>query len=149
MPRRKPQLIVADDDRTIRRLLTLQAKGIGFEVVTAEDGNQAISSITQNTSVVVLDLKMPGMSGFDCLEVIAKEFPSIPAVVLTAADGAAEAVKAMKLGAFDYLTKPFDPEELQAALLKAKRYGEANRENEELREELGGARLQVTMIGES
>ncbi len=130
----KAQLLVADDDQTIRRLLSYQAERAGFEVLSAADGNEAIALISERTEVVIVDLKMPGIDGFGCLEIISKDHPKIPVIVLTAANNADDAVAAMKLGAFDYITKPFDPDELVAVLLKAKRLHRAERENEDLRE---------------
>ncbi len=130
----KAQLLVADDDKTIRRLLTYQAERAGFDVLSASDGNEAIELVSDHTEVVVVDLNMPGIDGFGCLEILSKNHPKIPVIVLTAANNAEDAVAAMKLGAFDYITKPFDPDELVAILLKAKRLHRAERENEDLRE---------------
>lgn len=138
MKKGKSQLIVADDDPTIRRLLTIHGERGGFEVIAVENGEEAMAAINDETEVVLLDLHMPKLDGFGCLERISKEFPALPAVVLSAADEADQAVKAMKLGAMDYLTKPFDADELMAVLRNARRMRKAERENEELREAIGG-----------
>lgn len=145
----RSQLVVADDDKTIRRLLTIQAEKAGFEVLSAPNGREALEMISDQTEVVVVDLNMPEIDGFGCLEVLSKEMPKIPVIVLTAADSADEAVKAMKLGAFDYITKPFDPDELTAVLLKAKRLYRAELENEGLRETIGGGGPALEMVATS
>lgn len=138
MKKGKSQLVVADDDATIRRLLTIHGQRAGFEVIAVEDGVEAMAVINDETEVVLLDLNMPKLDGFGCLERLAKEFPALPAVVLSAADEADLAVRAMKLGAMDYLTKPFDADELMAVLRNARRVRKAERENEDLREVIGG-----------
>ncbi|YCM42710.1 sigma-54 dependent transcriptional regulator [Verrucomicrobiaceae bacterium 227] len=138
MKKGKSQLVVADDDATIRRLLTIHGQRAGFEVIAVEDGEEAMAVIDDETEVVLLDLNMPKLDGFGCLEWLAKKFPSLPAVVLSAADEVDLAVRAMKLGAMDYLTKPFDADELMAVLRNARRMSRAERENEGLREAIGG-----------
>jgi len=146
---RKSQLVVADDDATIRRLLEYHGGRAGFEVLLAEDGEDAMRCVSDETDVLVLDLNMPVLDGFGCLELLTQERPALPVVVLTAAGEAQLAVKAMKLGAIDYITKPFDPEELVAVLQNAKRLRRAERENEELREEIVGGGTQVQFVAES
>lgn len=149
MSRSKSQLVVADDDEVIRRLITIHGTKQGYEVIEAEDGEEAIKLIDEETEVVLLDLNMPKIDGFGCLETMAQDFPSIPAVVLSAADEAADAVRAMKLGAVDYITKPFDPDELMAVLANARRMRRAERENEGLKETIGGLGPKVPMVAES
>ena len=150
MKKGKSQLVVADDDATIRRLLTIHGERGGFEVLTVENGEEAMAVITEDTEIVLLDLNMPKLDGFGCLERLGKQFPSLPAVVLSAADEADLAVRAMKLGAMDYLTKPFDADELMAVLRNARRVRKAERENEELREVIGGTSgPKVELVAES
>ncbi len=148
MGSRRSQLIVADDDRTIRQLLEFHGKKAGFEVLAVADGEEAMKLVSEQTEVILLDLNMPGKDGFECLDDLAKAQLKLPAIVLTADQDIQDAVKAMKLGAFDYITKPFDPDELIAVLLNAKRLSLAQRENEDLREEIGGPRAEVFMIAE-
>ena len=133
MSEETPHLVLADDDETVRNLLTMQAERGGFTVQSGENGAEALDLVTDETDVVLLDLQMPVLDGFGALERLAREHPEVPAVVLTSVDEAAEAVKAMKLGALDYLTKPFDPDELLAVLRNARRLRNAERENEQLR----------------
>lgn len=142
-------LVLADDDQTVRNLLTMHAERGGFTVRSGENGAEALELVTENTDVVLLDLQMPVLDGFGALELLGREHPGVPAVVLTSVDEAAEAVKAMKLGALDYLTKPFDPDELLAVLRNAKRLRRAELENEQLREALGGRGPVVQIVAES
>ena len=149
MSERLPQLVIADDDDTIRQLLTLHAQRGGFAVQAAADGEAAMGLVTEDTEVVLLDLNMPKMNGFECLERLAADHPGLPAIVLSSVDEATEAVHAMKLGALDYLTKPFDPDELLAVLRNARRLRRAERENEQLREALGGPSGDVEVVADS
>ena len=127
----------------------MHAERGGFTVRSGENGAEALELVTENTDVVLLDLQMPVLDGFGALELLGREHPGVPAVVLTSVDEAAEAVKAMKLGALDYLTKPFDPDELLAVLRNAKRLRRAELENEQLREALGGRGPVVQIVAES
>lgn len=143
------KLVLADDDETVRNLLTMHAERGGFAVSCGENGAEALELVTEDTDVVLLDLQMPVLDGFGALERLGREHPGVPAIVLTSVDEAAEAVKAMKMGALDYLTKPFDPEELLAVLRNAKRLRRAELENEQLREALGGRGPAVQIVAES
>lgn len=149
MSQSKSQLLVADDDEVIRRIIEIHGTKQGYDVHTVENGEEAMNHLSEETEVVLLDLNMPKLDGFGCLQRMAADFPSIPAVVLSAADEAADAVRAMKLGAVDYLTKPFDPEELMAVLANARRMRRAERENEGLKETIGGLGPKVSMVAES
>jgi len=149
MSEETPHLVVADDDETVRNLLTMQAERGGFTVQSAENGAEALDLVNDDTDVVLLDLQMPVLDGFGALERLAQEHPGLPAVVLTSVDEASDAVRAMKLGALDYLTKPFDPEELLAILRNARRLRAAERENEQLREAIGGRGPAVEIVADS
>ena len=86
-------LVLADDDQTVRNLLTMHAERGGFTVRSGENGAEALELVTENTDVVLLDLQMPVLDGFGALERLGREHPGVPAVVLTSVDEAAEAVK--------------------------------------------------------
>ncbi len=81
-------------------------------MLAAPNGREALEIISEQTEVFVVNLNIPEIDGFGCLKVLPKDRPHIPVIVLTATDSADDAVKAMKLGAFDYIPKPFDPNEL-------------------------------------
>lgn len=152
-------LIIIEDEEITRRLLELKARDFGFRSLSVESGEDALVEITDDIQVILMDIGLPGMSGFELLETLQKEHPGIPAVVLTAANKAEDAVRAMKLGAFDYLTKPFDPSELFECLRMAIKLREVHRENDALRETIATpvsnegfvakADLSIAMLGKA
>ena len=109
----KPRILVVDDDENLRWILQTQLDDMGYEASTAADGLQALDAIEQSPpSLVLTDLKMPGLSGRELLDRIRKEYPEVPVVIVTAFGTIQSAVHAMRAGAYDYLTKPIDFEEL-------------------------------------
>lgn len=147
--RRGADLLIVEDDEITRRLLMLKAGDFGFRAKAVESGEDALGEISDEVKVVLLDLGLPGMSGFDLLERLGKEYAGLPSVVLTGADRAEDAVRAMKLGAYDYQTKPFDLEDLFRSLRRASRLREVQQENEELRASLGDAAPVKEMVAEA
>ena len=125
------------------------ASGTGLYAKAWIGAERTRSMAGPETKAVLLDLHMPKWDGFRCLDYLSKNHPMIPAVVLSAADQAAEAVRALKLGATDYLTKPFDPEELFAVLFKAFDLYRTREENESLRDAVGESVQTETMVAES
>lgn len=108
-----PRILVVDDDENLRWVLQTQLEDMGYEAATAADGMQALAAIGQDPpSLVLTDLKMPGLSGMELLGRIRKEYPELPVVIVTAFGTIQSAVHAMRAGAYDYLTKPIDFEEL-------------------------------------
>ncbi len=110
------RILVVDDEPQIRRALKIAVGGHGYEVEVAEDGEQALVSIAAHLpDALVLDLVMPGMDGFEVLTQV-RGFSQLPIIVLSARGQESDKVKALDLGADDYLTKPFGVEELLARL---------------------------------
>ena len=144
-----PELVVAEDNSTARDLLLLLANQRGIRAVAAADGEAAMDLVGPSTKAVLLDLHMPKWDGFRCLEYLKENHPGVPAIVLSATDQAAEAVRALMLGALDYLTKPFDPEELFAVLYKAFDIHRMRQENETLRDAVGECVETAGMVAES
>ncbi len=144
-----PNLLIVEDDATTRRLLVLKARDYGFRAHTVESGEEALECINDGIKVLLADLGLPGMSGFDLLERIGKDHPGLPSVVLTAADRAEDAVRAMKLGAYDYQTKPFDLEDLFLSLKRASKLREVQQENEALRASLSDSPADGRMVAEA
>lgn len=113
-------ILVVDDEANIRKVLSAALRKEGYEVLTARDGEEALELLSISPVEVVLsDLKMPGIDGMALLERVLKEYPGLPVVMLTAHGTVDTAVSAMKLGAFDFLTKPFDRNELGLVMAKA------------------------------
>jgi len=120
VPQRRPRVLVADDEASMRELLTIVLRREGCEVVLAEDGRQGLAVLaSQPIDLVVSDLKMPGTSGVEVLRAAKRRDPTIEGLMITAYASYETAVEAMRLGACDYLTKPFDVNELRAKVRKA------------------------------
>ncbi len=106
-------ILIIEDDLTFSKILRAWFSRRGFEVDTAENGSQARKKTTENVpEVVICDLRLPGENGISILEWIKKEYPQIVVIMMTGYADIQSAVTAMKLGAFDYIPKPFNPEEL-------------------------------------
>src|SRR5512135_928225 len=99
------KILIIDDDTSLRRVLEYNLQEEGYEVCAAADGEQGVLLFDeQQPDLVITDLKMPGISGFQVLDAIRKRSPQVPVMVLTAFGAVATAVEAMKLGAYDYVT---------------------------------------------
>ncbi|MEM7697771.1 MAG: sigma-54 dependent transcriptional regulator [Verrucomicrobiota bacterium] len=147
--RAKLKIAIADDDETIRALLEYHAARRGFEALIAGSGREFQTIVSSDTDVALLDLRMPDGDGFECLAYLREKHPDIPAVILSAADEIDDAVEAMKAGAVDYLSKPFDLDELFLCLQKAVELSQLRRENRALRESVHTSRPINGIIGES
>jgi two-component system, NtrC family, response regulator AtoC len=114
------KVLVADDDRTIRRNLVKLLESEGYTALEAADGDEALKSIRSNApDAVLLDLKMPGRDGLEVLGELGPALADLPVIVVTAFGGSAAAIEAMRRGAYDYLSKPFDLDELVLTLKRA------------------------------
>ncbi|WP_435007833.1 sigma-54-dependent transcriptional regulator [Tundrisphaera lichenicola] len=115
-------ILVADDDRTIRRNLVRLVEAEGFRSVEAVDGEDALAKIrSEDPAAVLLDLKMPGRDGLSVLQELGAILADLPVIVITAFGGSAPAIEAMRRGAYDYLSKPFDLDEVMITLRRALR----------------------------
>lgn len=114
------RILVVDDEANMRVVLKAMLKKQGYEVETAGDGVEALAILKRrDISVIVTDLRMPRLDGMSLLERVVQTHPSIPVIIITAHGTVATAVDALKKGAFDYVTKPFEQEELKNAISKA------------------------------
>lgn len=122
MQTKAARILVVDDELNMRLVLKAMLKKEGYEVATAADGLEALKALREEKfAAVATDLKMPGLDGMGLLERIMQDDPSLPVIILTAYGTVANAVDALKKGAFDYLTKPFEQDELKTVVLKAVR----------------------------
>lgn len=113
-------ILIADDEPNIRRVLQALFSKNGFQVLTAENGKRAIElAATHSVEVLISDLIMPDMTGVDVLRAIKAQHPHCAAILITAYGTIRTAVEAMRLGAYNYITKPFDLNELQAIVKQA------------------------------
>jgi len=114
------RILVVDDEINMQVVLRAMLKKEGYEVFTAPDGREALKVLADDDiDVVVTDLKMPNMDGMGLLERVAADYPAVPVIMITAHGTVATAVDALKKGAFDYVTKPFEQDELKNVVLKA------------------------------
>ena len=113
------RILVADDDDSLRWVLQTQLEEMGYTVSAVSDGMEALAEIEREPpSLVLSDLKMPRLSGMELLKRIQTEHAEIPVVIMTAYGTIQSAVEAMRLGAYDYLTKPIDYEELRIVVTR-------------------------------
>ena len=105
----KHSILVVDDEEALRTVLSGELVNEGYEVGTAGDGDEAIALIKQQPfNVVLLDIKMPKVDGFEVLKFIKKDYPAIKVIMLTAFADLKNAIESKKLGAEDFISKPYD-----------------------------------------
>ncbi|HWO04019.1 MAG TPA: sigma-54 dependent transcriptional regulator [Methylomirabilota bacterium] len=142
------KILVVDDEAEIRSLLAAVLQNKGYEVVTAEDGAAALQAVPrERPAVILMDLSMPRMNGMDALPEIKRLDAEVPVIICTAHADLATAVRAMKLGAYDYLTKPFDVELLILTLERAVERHRLHSRIEELKRQGQGSSLAERMGG--
>lgn len=141
------KVLIADDEANLRKVLRALLEHDGHTTVAVADGLAAKEEVKRgNIDLVITDLKMPRMSGLELLEAVHRDDPGLPVIVITAHGSVDTAVSALKSGAFDYITKPFDKDELRLAVRKAAALRAAN-ENSLLDEGDAAGRFQI--IGRS
>ena len=122
----RARILVADDEPNLRRVLTAILRRDGHDVVLATDGAEAIDSL-DGVDVVVTDLRMPKQDGMDVLRAVVRTHPHVPVIMITAYGSVGQAVEAIKAGAFDYIEKPFEQDQIRTILTKAVSQAFANR----------------------
>jgi DNA-binding NtrC family response regulator len=141
------RVLIADDEINIRRVLEAILRRDGYEVVTAGSGEEALAGMSREVNTVITDLKMPGLDGMGLLKRLSVDFPDVPVVMITAHGSVESAVEAVKLGAFDYVEKPFDQEQIRQIVAKALRTHMLSRRD--ARPEEAAARGRFRLVGES
>jgi two-component system NtrC family response regulator len=133
----KRKILIIDDDPSLRRVLEYNLQQEGYDVYAAESGEEGVRALGEFTpELVITDLKMPGMDGFSVLREVKERSPDTLVIIITAFGAIETAVEAMKLGAYDYITKPFNRDELKLVVRKALQVTSLSTENRQLREEL-------------
>ena len=131
------RILVADDEESMRWVLSKALRKKGFTVDLARDGDEALRLIrSESYDLAILDIKMPGVNGLDLLDKVREFKNDLLVVIMTAEAGMKNAVEAMKRGAYDYLTKPFDLDVMDAIVEKANRAQEMTMQVSALRDEL-------------
>ena len=144
------KILIVDDELSVRKSLEEWFLEDGFAVETAEDGNAALTKMHSGPyDIIVVDLKMPGMDGITLQKRVREIDPKAALVILTAYASVDTAVEALKLGAFDYVTKPVDPDELSNLVRNALRQRELEEENVRLKEKVSELAPATPIIGES
>lgn len=116
----RAHVLIVDDDAASRRLLDVRLRALKCDVSMAGDGEEALSAIRKNQpDLVFLDLQMPQLNGMEVLRRLRKARSPVPVIVITAHGSIEVAVEAMKEGAYDFITKPLDPQHLEIAVSKA------------------------------
>jgi signal transduction histidine kinase/FixJ family two-component response regulator len=142
----RPQVLVVDDEKRIRDASLLVLGQCGYDVHLAEDGKQGLDFIgKQHLDVVLLDLMMPVLSGFELLDAIKAKHPDTIIVVITGYGTIEHAVEAMKKGAYDFVTKPFTPDQLRAVVARAVDY---NRSLKDIAETRSRIKAMVNLLSE-
>ena len=143
-----PSVLIIDDEPNIRRMVGALLSAEGYEVRDAKDGASGLTrAFEAEPDAVLLDLMMPGeLDGMATLARVREALPDVPVVMMSGRAGLGDAVKATKLGAFNFLEKPLSPEGVLLALASAMELRRARREAKALREDLG---LSGEMIGDS
>ena len=143
-----PSVLIVDDEPNIRRMVGALLSAEGYEVRDAQDGATGVAlAIETEPDVLLLDLMMPGdIDGLGALSRMREALPDVPVVMMSGRAGLSDAVKATKLGAFNFLEKPLSPEGVLLALASAMELRQARREARALRADLG---LSGKMVGDS
>lgn len=127
------RIVALDDDPMTLHLLRSHLSKAQFTIKTAANGSDGLKLITDETAVALVDLRMPGMSGFEIIQHLQKKYPAVQVVVLTSSSEISDAVRAMREGAFQFISKPFDPNELIVTVEKAIGAHEVASENKRLK----------------
>lgn len=144
------RVLLADDDAALRRVIQFKLKQRGYEVTVAEDGRQALDLLTGGRFDLLLsDMKMPRMDGIELLGQAKSLQPGLEVILITAYADISQAVQAVKLGAFDYLTKPFEDEQLFVAIDKALKFKKLEDENRLLKGRLRDKAFFDNVVGVS
>ncbi len=146
----KSRILIVDDEEIVVRSCMRLLAGASHELDSAGDGWEALHKIDEGDyDVVVLDIKMPKVSGLDVLQQVKERHPDVEVVMMTGLSEIQTAVRAMKLGAFDYLSKPFDPDELTLVVGRALERRRLLKENTELKSDLRSKYRFENIIGTS
>jgi DNA-binding NtrC family response regulator len=145
-----PRILIVDDEARMATVVAQALAHAGYECDTCSSGEAALAALEARAAdVVVTDWKMTGMDGVELLRQVRTRRPGLPVILLTAHGSVRSAVAAMREGAFDYVTKPFDNEELRACVGRALELTRLERENRYLKQEVASRYAPETVVAES
>ncbi|MBI4459257.1 MAG: sigma-54-dependent Fis family transcriptional regulator [Acidobacteria bacterium] len=143
-------ILIVDDQEMVRGICRQVVESLGYQAFLAESGSAAIRLLEQHpVDIVVADLKMPGMSGMELLEHIKAENSKVEVILMTAYGSVPSAVQAMRLGAFDYIAKPFSAEEMKLLIQRLLKTLDLKDENRYLRERVRCGQGFGRLVGQS
>ncbi len=146
----KPKILVIDDDPSLRRVLEYNLQEEGYDVLVADSGETGLVVFAEEKpSLVITDMKMSGMDGMQVLKSLKEQSPDTLVIIITAFGAVDMAVEAMKLGAYDYITKPFNRDALRLTVRKALQFTGLAEENRRLKDELSDKIDFRSIIGNS
>jgi len=146
----KPKILVVDDEASHRKMIEAVLSDEGYEIKQADDGQTAIDAVKKEFyDLVLMDIRMSAVGGIEALKQIKEISPAIPIIIMTAYASVDTAVNALKSGAYDYLTKPLDIDELKILVQKTLRYHQLEKENIYLKERLNDRFDFSNIIGRS
>lgn len=144
------RILIVDDEESLREFLGIMLTREGYEVETAADGGQGIERLRQSGfDLVITDIQMPRVDGFGVLNHVLEHSPDTVVIMITAFSSTEQAVEAMKLGAYDYITKPFKNDEIRLIVKNALERRDLRRENRKLRQQLSDRYSFHNLIGKS
>ncbi len=143
-------ILIVDDDQAHRTMLRTMLRGWQYTVEEADDGSVAVEKVQERAyDAILMDIRMAHMSGIEALRHIMAHNPAIPVLIMTAYSSVNTAVEALKMGAYDYLTKPLDFDELKLTLERALDHTRLASENRELRDSIAASDAVTRIIGRS
>src|SRR5688572_20513558 len=146
----KPRVLIVDDEPRMARSIEVALARSGMDCECSHSGEEALAVFRKNGADVALtDWRMPGMDGMELMDQLHAVDPELPVVIITAHADVPSAVAAMKKGAFDFVTKPFDNDDLRAVVQRALDLTRLRRENRWLRQRLAGDDPSAAIVAES
>src|SRR3990170_7817559 len=112
------RVLAPDDEPNLRKVLAAILAREGYEILQASDGEEALGIVGRGVDAVITDLKMPRVDGMTVLRRVVSDSPDVPVIIITAHGSVDSAVEAVKLGAFDYIEKPFEQELIRQVVAK-------------------------------
>jgi len=144
------EILIIDDDTSLRRVLEFNLQEAGYKVTAAASGEEGLRVFAEiMPALVITDMKMPNIDGMQVIKSIKEQSPATPVIMITAFGSVDMAVNAMKSGAYDYITKPFNRDELRFTVAKALEFSTLSAENQRLKTELANKDDFSTIIGNS
>src|SRR5260370_14599050 len=140
------RVLIRDDGESVRHVLTVLLSERGYEVRAGSDGEQALRELAgRDYDALVTDVRMPGLNGLDLVRAAQAQSPEMTIIVMSAYGSHDLAIEAMKAGAYDYLGKPFRPDEVLLVLRKAEERERLRIDNVRLRREIARARVSSSL----